>query len=87
MLDKIKNFLNKLVFKKTEEQVVAAPYKIETPTESWPFPKTTVKESLIEPVTSGVANAKKPRKRKAKSDTPVADKAKPAVKKTKKKAE
>lgn len=86
MLDKIKNFLNKLVFKKTEEQVVAAPYKIETPTESWPFPKTTVKESLTETVTAGVANAKKPRKRKAKSDIPVADKAKPAVKKTKKKA-
>jgi len=44
MLQKIKDFLSTKIFgtTKVENASDQAPYKIETPTESWPFPAPTV---------------------------------------------
>jgi hypothetical protein len=77
MLQKIKDFLSTKIFgtTKVENASDQASYKIETPTESWPFPVPKVTSAVVEqaPVVSkptsevkeqivaGVPTARKPR--------------------------
>jgi len=70
MLTKIKEFF--LGKPKVQEPVAEAPYKVETPTTDWPFPKAS--EVAPEPAPAvASAPAKKPR-------APAKPKATPAVK-------
>jgi len=59
MLQKIKDFLSTKIFgtTKVENTSAQAPYKVETPTESWPFPAPKIASVSVEETTVVIVEA------------------------------